>query len=115
VFPPVVTNKGEGIRRLIDEHQLQAVIYFGDAVSDTDAFPVLPTVRAEGHCMTLSVGLLHPDSPARPIKSADVVLDGPMCAKAVIEYLVEIGLDSLTHNRVLPYILPGPRLRRRLR
>ena len=35
LFPPVVTNKGEGIRRLIEQHRLKAVIYLGDDVSDT--------------------------------------------------------------------------------
>jgi len=31
-------NKGEGVRRLIEEHGLKSVIYLGDDVSDTDAF-----------------------------------------------------------------------------
>jgi len=38
LFPPVLTNKGEGVRRLIEEHGLKSVIYLGDDVSDTDAF-----------------------------------------------------------------------------
>ena len=45
LFLPVVTNKGEGIRRLIEQHGLMAVIYFGDDVSDTDAFR-MPEARA---------------------------------------------------------------------
>jgi hypothetical protein len=32
----VVTDKGEGIRRLIKQHGLNAVIFLGDDVSDLD-------------------------------------------------------------------------------
>jgi hypothetical protein len=70
---------------LIDQHGLQAVIYLGNDVSDTDAFHTLRAVRIRGQCMTLSVGVTHPDSPARLIKSADVVVDGPVCAKAFFD------------------------------
>jgi hypothetical protein len=53
VFPLVVTNKGEGIRRLIDEHHLKAVISLGDDVSDTNAFRMLRALWTEGYCITL--------------------------------------------------------------
>jgi hypothetical protein len=33
LFPPVVTNQGEGIRRLVDRHGLRAVISFIDDIS----------------------------------------------------------------------------------
>jgi trehalose-phosphatase len=89
LFPPVVTNKGEGIRRLIEGHGLRAVISLVDDVSDTDAFRVLRALRARGGCTTLSVGVMHADSPSILIRSADVSVDGPACAKAFIEYLVE--------------------------
>jgi hypothetical protein len=39
--------------------------------------------------MTLSVGVLHSDSPARLINSADVVVDGPASAMAYIEHLID--------------------------
>jgi trehalose-6-phosphatase len=65
------------------------VIYLGDDVSDTDAFRMLKGMRARGNCLTLSVGVLHTDSPDRLINSADVVVDGPACAKAFVEYLVD--------------------------
>jgi trehalose-phosphatase len=100
LFPPVVTNKGEGIRRLIEAHNLKVVICLGDDVSGTDAFRVLRAVRASGNCMTLSVGVLHPDSLARLINSADVVVDGPACARALIESLIERSPGStLTTKR----------------
>jgi trehalose 6-phosphate phosphatase len=93
LFPPVVTTKGDGIRRLIEQHGLKAVVYLGDDLSDTDAFRMLRGLRARGSCMTLSVGVLHADSPTRLIKSADIVVDGPGCAKSFIEYLVESRQD----------------------
>src|SRR5437588_12102778 len=50
LFPPVVTNKGEGIRRLIKLHGLKTVIYLGDNVSDTDAFRMLRAQEAYRRC-----------------------------------------------------------------
>jgi len=76
-----------------DAHHVKAVIYLGDDVSDTDTFRVLRGLRTQRCCMTLSVGVLHPDSPASPFISADVVVDSPVCAKAFIEHLVEHGRD----------------------
>jgi trehalose-6-phosphatase len=37
------------------------VIYLGDDVNDTDAFRMMRTPCAEESCVTLSVGVLHPD------------------------------------------------------
>jgi hypothetical protein len=85
LLPPVITNKGEGIRRLSEQHGLKAVVYLGADLSDTDAFRTLHDVHAQGHCMTLSLGVLYSDSPARLINSVDMVVDGPVCAKAMIE------------------------------
>jgi hypothetical protein len=49
----------------------------GNDVGDTDAFRMLRRLRAQGHRMNLSVKVLHPDVPARLIKSANIVVDGP--------------------------------------
>src|SRR5262245_58782061 len=86
LFPLVVSNMGKCIRRLVDEHQLQALFYLGDDVSDTEALQMLTGLRAWGNCTTLSVGMLHADSPTRLMKSADMVVKGPACAKTYIEY-----------------------------
>jgi hypothetical protein len=48
-----VTNKGEGIRRLIEQYGLKAEIYLGDDVSDTNAFHMLRALWTEGYCITL--------------------------------------------------------------
>jgi hypothetical protein len=53
LIPPVVTNKGEGIRRLIEQHALKAVIYLGDVVSDTGEFRMLRVMRSRGHVLGL--------------------------------------------------------------
>ena len=37
----MATNKGECIRRLIDDHRLKAVIYLSDDLSDMDASGIL--------------------------------------------------------------------------
>jgi hypothetical protein len=58
-------------------------------MSDSDAFRMLRALRVEGTCKTLSIGVLHTDSPARVIKSADMLVDGPTGAKAFIENLLD--------------------------
>jgi hypothetical protein len=68
--------------------RVKAVIYLGDDVNYTDAFRVLRALRAEGSCVTLSVGVLHADSPAHLIKSADAVVDALACARAFMTLLV---------------------------
>ena len=89
LFPPVAADAEEGIRRLLDEHHLKAAIYLGDDVSDKHLFCMMRGLRAQRQCMTLSVSVLRKDSPARLTKSADVVVDRPVCAKACIAYRVE--------------------------
>jgi hypothetical protein len=42
----VATNRGDGIRRLIEKQGLQAAIYLGDNVSDTDSFCMLHIAQA---------------------------------------------------------------------
>jgi len=79
--------------QLVDEQGLKAMIYLSNDVMDKDTFRVLRGLRTQRCCMTLSVGVLHPDSPASPFISADVVVDSPVCAKAFIEHLVEHGHD----------------------
>lgn len=89
-------------------HRLKAVIYFGDDVTDTDTFRMLRAVRAEGHCMTLPVGVLYADSPVRLLKSADVVVDGPACAKAFIEHIVDKWPGSVLARATWHCLLQNP-------
>ena len=85
----MITNKGEGIRRLTEQHGLTAAIYPGDDVSDTDAFRVLRAVRGAGNRMIISSEALHQDSPARLITLAYAVVDVSQRAKSSIQRLVE--------------------------
>src|SRR6476646_1487924 len=45
-------------------------------------------LRVQGYCPILPVGVLYAESPVRLLKSADLVVDGPVCAKAFIDHLV---------------------------
>jgi hypothetical protein len=46
LFPLVGANKGEGIRRLNENHGLDVAMYIGAVVSDTDAFRMHSGMRA---------------------------------------------------------------------
>jgi 3-deoxy-D-manno-octulosonate 8-phosphate phosphatase KdsC-like HAD superfamily phosphatase len=53
LFLPTEINKSEGIRRVIEQQGLKAVIYLGDDMSDTGAFRMLRVMRSRGHVLGL--------------------------------------------------------------
>jgi hypothetical protein len=95
---PMVTNKGEGICRLIEQHGLMAVIYLGDDVSETDAFRMLHALWAYENIMTLSVEAARADSMILLINSPDVVVGGLASAIFFIEHLMQKVAEVFTGN-----------------
>lgn len=89
LLPPIVTDKGQGLRRLIERHHLASVIYLGDDVSDTDAFRMLKSLRKQSKCYGLAIGVVHADSPSVLIKEADMLLAGPTQVQSFFRWLVE--------------------------
>jgi|SRR5690348_7993336 len=76
LFPPVITHKGEGLKKVVERHRLRAVLYFGDDISDTDAFRAIRALREAGQCEGLSIGVLHDDSPRVLKDHADMLVEG---------------------------------------
>ncbi len=75
ILPPIATDKGEALQKLIDSNNLKAVIYMGDDLSDIDAFRKLHQLREQGLCQGITVGVLHDDSPPSLKGSVDMVLE----------------------------------------
>ena len=76
LLPPTPVDKGAAIVRLVDAHLLRSVAFFGDDVTDLDAFRALRALRDQGRALTLSAGVLSPEGPAQIRDEADLVLDG---------------------------------------
>jgi trehalose 6-phosphate phosphatase len=76
LLPALNIDKGEAARRLVAKHGLRSVAFFGDDVTDLDAFRALHALRAEGHVQTLVIGVGNPESPPAVRDEADIVLEG---------------------------------------
>jgi trehalose 6-phosphate phosphatase len=76
LLPALHIDKGEAVRRLVERHSLRSVAFFGDDVTDLDAFRTLRDLRAEGAVQTLAVGVGSVEGPPDVRKEADIVLEG---------------------------------------
>lgn len=75
IYPPIHTNKGEGIRRLIKSHKLKSVVYLGDDISDTDAFIEIQRLRSRKKVQGIAIGVLHDGYPVALIEHADLIVN----------------------------------------
>jgi trehalose 6-phosphate phosphatase len=76
LLPALAVDKGAATRRLVERHELRSVAFFGDDVTDLDAFRSLRAMRADGAVMTLSVGVGSVEGPPEVRAEADMVLEG---------------------------------------
>src|SRR3712207_3374814 len=65
VRPALAVNKGTAIRELAQDLGLRGIVFFGDDVTDVDAFRALRELREAGEAATLRVGVLGPDTSDR--------------------------------------------------
>jgi trehalose 6-phosphate phosphatase len=85
VRPPLAVNKGTAIRELASDLGLRGVVFFGDDITDIDAFRALREMRAAGDAATLRVGVLGPDTSPKVLDEIDLSVDGvPACAATLL-------------------------------
>jgi trehalose 6-phosphate phosphatase len=58
VRPPIDANKGTALEDLVNEYNLDAVIYIGDDLTDVDAMRKAQELRAQDHCKAVTVGVI---------------------------------------------------------
>jgi trehalose 6-phosphate phosphatase len=76
LLPALPIDKGAASRRLVEQHGLRAVAFFGDDVTDLDAFRALHRLRSEGAVQTLAIGVGSVEGPPEVRAEADLVLEG---------------------------------------
>jgi trehalose 6-phosphate phosphatase len=76
LLPALRIDKGEATRRLVERYRLRSVAFFGDDVTDLDAFQALHALRADGDVQTLAVGVGSVEGPPAVRTEADIVLEG---------------------------------------
>lgn len=76
VLPALAIDKGAATLRLVRQHGLRAVAFFGDDVTDLHAFHALHALRADGLADTLAIGVVSPEAPPEIRDAADLCLQG---------------------------------------
>lgn len=77
VKPPLSLSKGTAVQALVEDHQLDGVLFLGDDTTDLAAMVYLRQLREEETIQALSVGVFHDDSdPAGLRASCDLVAYG---------------------------------------
>lgn len=71
--PPLTTDKGTAVRRLLLRHGIARALYAGDDTTDLDAFRGLTEAELE---VAVRVAVSSPEGPAELLRQADVVVDG---------------------------------------
>jgi trehalose 6-phosphate phosphatase len=84
LHPPVPVDKGTAVEALAGG--LDAVCYIGDDIGDLPAFDALDRLAAAG-AATVRVGVRSAEAPAAVLERADVVVDGPAGAVALLAHL----------------------------
>lgn len=74
IRPPIPANKGTAVTNLIEATHLSAAIYFGDDLTDMDAFHALTLLSQDGACHCVNVAVQHAEAPKRLSHEADIVL-----------------------------------------
>ena len=96
IRPPIDVDKGTAFHHLIDEYQLEAAIYIGDDITDTDAFRVARSLRESGECYSLGVGVESEVTPELVIETSDLSASGISGVESLLAWLLRACKESST-------------------
>src|SRR5918998_2973651 len=95
VRPELAVNKGTAIRDLAQDLGLRGIVFFGDDVTDVDAFRALRELREAGEAATLRVGVLGPETPPAVLAEIDLSVTGvPACAATLLALAARLGEEN---------------------
>jgi trehalose 6-phosphate phosphatase len=93
--PPLAVNKGTAIRELARDLGLRGIVFFGDDVTDVDAFRALREMREEGAATTLRVGVLGTETAPAVFAETDLMVDGvPGCAATLLALAARLSEET---------------------
>jgi trehalose 6-phosphate phosphatase len=93
--PSVAVNKGTAIRDLVLDLGLRGIVFFGDDVTDVDAFRALRGLRDNGVADTLRVGVIGAETPDVVIAETDVTVPGvAACAATLLAIAARLEEDE---------------------
>lgn len=85
--PQAPVNKGTAIEALVALHGLDAVVFFGDDVTDVDGFHALHRIAKQTGKNVCAIGVLTADTAPSVVESSDLLLDGVDGVVATLESL----------------------------
>jgi trehalose 6-phosphate phosphatase len=89
VRPAVEVDKGAGIAWLLADADVEHAIYVGDDTTDLDAFRGLRALVASGRLESaVCVGVRSDETPPELEREADLLVDGPVGVRSVLEALL---------------------------
>jgi trehalose 6-phosphate phosphatase len=84
----VELHKGKGIDHLLSESDVSVALYAGDDRTDLDAFAALRAAVADGRLeAAVCVGVRSDETPPELSEAADLLVDGPLGVRALLELL----------------------------
>ena len=90
IKPPVSLSKATAVEALIEDNQLDGVIFLGDDVTDLSAMAYLQTLRTEEKVKAASVGVIYHDSePAGMRQVCDMTANGPHDVARLLLWVAE--------------------------
>ncbi|MGE3270010.1 MAG: trehalose-phosphatase [Chloroflexota bacterium] len=98
LLPNLAIDKGEAARRLVAQHGLQSVAFFGDDVTDLDAFRAIHALQADSAVQALAIGVTSLEGPPQIRAEADLLLDGVGEVERVLAALARRPPSSQASN-----------------
>jgi trehalose 6-phosphate phosphatase len=87
--PPVRSDKGDALRRVVTESNARVVVVVGDDLGDLPAFAAVAELTAEGH-EGLRVAVRSDEAPRQLLLEADLIVDGPA---GVLDFLRRLAAE----------------------
>ena len=95
VRPALAVNKGTAIRELAEDLGLRGIVFFGDDVTDVDAFRALRELRQAGEAATLRVGVLGSETSPAVLAEIDVSVNGvAACAATLLALAARLAEEA---------------------
>ena len=94
VRPLLAVDKGQALRRLVQEYGLRGVLFLGDDVSDLAALRTVMEMRAAGRVAGLAVGVRGSEAPPELAEVSDYVLEGVTEVAEFLTWLAQVVEES---------------------
>lgn len=90
IRPPVDISKGTAVVELVEDYQLRGLVFFGDDMTDVDAFHSLRTLRQETGAHLYSIGVTREQTPPEIRESADALVSDVDGVVEALQYAADL-------------------------